>query len=498
MNPSKAFSTRYEAAKQWRSAIRPLIEEAYRFCAPDRERDFSSMSKSIPETDTYHSLGEECASDLAGDLVTYFTPSYASWFSAVVTSDVPEDLEDEVLDLVTEREEALQTMISASNYYDIAPQVGFEAAAHGTPAMWVDKGHLAQPMYVEAVPPNELLVTPGYMGILDRFREKMVCAEHLAALFDGSPVDLSDPRLQNKIRKPGSLCKVCWGFWVDWADPGFPKWRMEITVDDRRVTAEAVDLGPLAGSCPLLVGRFNPRPGRPWGRGPGLRALPDLRVLDKIEETVLLGLEDALKTTLIYPGDAMIDFSDGIVAGRAYAAGRHFDRNSVYELNKTTNLEVGFFSEESLERRIRGHFYQDGPRQRGDTPPTAAQWFDEARRIQERLGKPSAPLWTELYLPFVQRVEWLGIAQGALQEAIMLQGEAVSVQLESPLQKAQNRDQVMIARSNLELGFSVMQDQTGSVVDLVGTFQNLVKASGDKLTIIHKEQQVAPAEPPAG
>lgn len=497
MTPSKAFSTRYAAAKKWRADVRPYIEEAYRFCAPDRERDFTSLTKTIQESETFHSLGEECASDLAGDLVTYFTPSYASWFNAVVTSDVPEDLEDLVLDLVTEREETLRTMISASNYNDVAPQIAFEAAAHGTPAMWVDKGHLAQPMHVEVVPPNELYLTPGYLGILDRFRERTVCAEHLPALFAGMNVTFDD-RLRVKINKPGATCIVCWGFWVDWADPGRPMWRMEITVDAKRVSEEAVLLGDLAGSCPLLVGRFNPRPGRPWGRGAGLRALRDLRVLDKIEEIVLLGLEDALSHTLIYPGDAQIDFSDGIVSGRAYAAARHFDRNSIYELNKTTNLEVGFFSEESLERRIRAHFYQDGPRQRGDTPPTAAQWFDEARRIQERLGKPSAPLWTELYLPFVQRVEHLGIAQGLLQDAIMLQGEAVSVQLESPLQKAQNRDQVMIARSNLELGFAVMQDQTGSVVNLVETFKNITKASGDKLTVIHKEQQVAPAEPPAG
>ena len=498
MTPSKAFSTRYSAAKQWRDAMRASIEEVYRFCAPDRERDFSTRSKTIVESETYHSLGEECASDLAGDLVTYFTPSYASWFNGVVTSDVPEDLEDEVLELVTEREETLRTMISASNYNDVAPQVSFETASHGTPGMWVDKGHLAQPMYVEVVPPNELLLTPGYMGILDRFREKTVCAEHLTALFAGLPVTLDD-RLRVKMQKPGSLCVVCWGFWVDWADPGRPMWRWEITVDGKRVTEENMLLGDLAGSCPLLVGRFNPRPGRPWGRGAGLRALRDLRVLDKIEESVLIGLEDALKTTLIYPGDAMIDFSDGIVAGRAYAAGRHFDRNSVYELNKTTNLEVGFFSEESLERRIRAHFYQDGPRQRGDTPPTAAQWFDEARRIQEKLGKPSAPLWTELYLPFVQRVEYLGITGGLLQQAIMLQGQAVSVQLESPLQKAQNRDQVMIARSNLQLAVETMQERAGETVNFVETFKNITKASGDKLTVIHKEQQqIEPAQPPAG
>jgi hypothetical protein len=498
MKPSKDFSTRFAAAQKWRDDMRPKIEEAYRFCAPGRENEFSeSRRKSSEDTTTFHSLGEESASDLAGDLVTYFTPPEADWLQLLVTTEVPEEMAKAVLEAVTQREQDLMDYITASNYYDVAPQWGFEAATHGTPGMWVQMAHMAQPIHCETVPPCELYITPGHLGYLDRFRKKKAMAETLPVLLMGYDVNLDDSALKEKMKKPGVFVDCVWGFWLDWTDPGYPRWLMEITIDGKRVTEEKVVLGGIGGSCPLLVGRFNPQPNTPWGRGPAIRALPDMRVLDKIEETVLLGLEDAISNTLIYSNDGYLDLSEGLVAGTAYPAGPRFSKDQIFQLNKSTNLEVGFFTREDMERRIRSTFYQDGPRQRGDTPPTAAQWFDEARRVQQKLGKPSAPLRTEFVNAFVQRVEYLAIQAGLLPDAIVLDGRNISVQISSPLQKAQNRDDVMTARSNLEMAAATMGEAFPRVVDMTATFQNVVKASGDRLTVIRKEE--APVEQaPAG
>jgi hypothetical protein len=214
-----------------------------------------------------------------------------------------------------------------------------------------------------------------------------------------------------------------------------------------------------------------------------------------MDEIVMTGLDQSLLNTLIYPSDGALDLENGVVAGTAIPAGKNFDRNQIFELNRQTNVDQGWFAEERIEERIRRSFYQDGPRQRGDTPPTAAQWLDERRRVQQRLGKPSAPLWTEFVLPLIQRFEFLGVQLGILPDAITHNGMSVKVSPISPLQKAQNQDKVMVTRSNLDLGFSVFQDQLGQIVDPVATFKNIVKASGDELTVIAKEQN-APAAPP--
>lgn len=497
MKPSKDFKTRYDAAKQWRNGVERDIKDALKFCAPGREHDFSTrQSKHIPVTEIFTSLAEELAGDLASDLVTYYTPPEVRWMDWEVKTPVPEDQVEAVLDLVNEREQEIFDLIESSNYYDVAPQVFFEPASHGTAAMWVDQAHITQPVYVEAVPPNELLITPGHLGYLDRFREKWVLAEHLEVMFAGQDVDLSDLKIQDKIKKPGAKAKVCWGFWLDWSDPAYPVWLHEITVDEKRVTEEKQPLGPLAGACPLLVGRFNPRIGYPWGRGPAIKAAPEIFTLDDVSERVLDNLDAAMSPTFVYPDDGILDMRDGIERNAAYPA-RPGAAQSVQKLDLGGNLDYGWFSEDRIAERLRAAFYQDGPRQRGDTPPSATQWLDEARRVQKRLGKPSAPMWTEIIYPFVQRVEYIGVQTGALESTITHNGQALHISPVSPLQKAQNQDKVLITRSNLDLGAQLAGENIGSFVDLPATFENIRKTSGDELLVMKKEGPQNETPPPA-
>jgi hypothetical protein len=490
--PSKEFSSRYDAAKNYRDRVQPNLEDALAFISPGREADFdyreTKQEHRDDDPEVLMSLPEDLATDFAADLVTYFCPSESRWTEYNVTAPVPEEAETQVQNIVDEREEEIWNMLHGSNFNDVAPQVFFEAN-HGTIGMWVEQAHMTQPFYCEAVTPEQLLITPGHMGILDRFREVRVLAQHLPVRFKQWPeVDLSGERLQNMIKKPGQYVTVCYGFWVDWKDPGNPIWRCEVTIDKKCVMKDGpIVMGPLAGGCPLLIGRFNPQARNPWGRGPAIKALPDLRVLNKLDESVLEGLDQALSNTLIYPDDGFLDFEGGLEDGRAYAAARGFTREQVYEMNRGVNLDVGHYSQDRLEDRLRAAFYQDGPRQRGDTPPTASQWLDERRRVQQRLGKPSAPLWREFLLPFIQRIERIGIEIGRFDAEILHDGDVIAVDPISPLQKAANQDKVLTARSNLELGFNVFQDQLFNIVDPIGTFTGIVATSGDELTKVRKE-----------
>lgn len=494
--PSKDFQVRYDSAKRWREREEKNLRDTLRFCAPGRELDLLSdrHEQELPIPDIFISYAEEFAGDLASDFVTYYTPPEVRWMDWVVTTPIPEDQADEVEQFVTNREEQIFDLIESSNYYDVAPQIFFEPASHGTAAMWVEQAHLMQPLYVETVPPEELLITPGHMGILDRFREKKVQAQFLPAIFANKDVDLSHPDIQRKIKKPGERVKVTWGFWVDWSDPAVPQWMHEVVVDGHRITKERQVAGPLAGGCPLLVGRFNPRVNRPWGRGPGTKLLPDIFTLDDISEKVLDNLDAALAPSWTYPDDGLLDMRDGIERNVAYPA-RPGTANTVQKLDMAGNLDYGWFSEERIVERMRVGFYQDGPRQRGDTPPSATQWLDEARRVQKRIGKPSAPLWTEMIYPFVQRVEYIGNLIGKVDEPITPAGDKLSILPVSPLQKAQNQDKVLITRSNLDLAMGVAGDQVGQFVDLKATFERIVETSGDELMTLRKEEQ--PVEPPA-
>lgn len=491
--PSKEFSARLAAARQWRRNVEPDIREVLRFCAPHRTNSFtqSPHQRRPADVDTHISIGEEMATDLAGDLVNFFMPAEMQWAEYEVMAPIPEDAVQAVLKLVENRETQLFDFLDQSNLNEIAPQIMFEAATHGTPAIWVDSGHIAEPIYIEVVPPDELLVTPGHMGISDRFREQWVQTEFLEALLPG--MDLSDPKLSVKMKKPGSWSKVCHGFWLDWTDPGNPIWLREVTVDDKLVSGEKEQLGPINGACPLLVGRFNPTPKNPWGRGPGVKALPDLLVLDKIEEVVLGKLDEQLDPAWTYVDDGVLNFSNGVRGGMAYP---RRSPEMPQPLIGGGDLDYGFFEKNQMEERIRVAFYQDGPRQRGQTPPTASQWLDERRRVQARLGKPSAPLFSEVLLPLIQRVEYIAVAQGQIDQAITIDGTTIHVRPISPMSRSQNQDKAMITRSNLDMGVQVFGENVGQLVDMKTTYQNIIKATGDELLVLNDKPPAQEGAPP--
>lgn len=502
MELSKDFKARYEAAKKWRNDAEKDIKDALMFCSNGRENDFTSQTPDLDGEDIFSTYAEEYASDLAGDLVTYYTPAEERWAELELALDVDEngiddEAEKQILALINAREDKLFSLIEGSNYYDIAPQIMFEAASHGTAGMWVEQSHITQPIYVETVPPNELLIAPGHNGIMDRFREKPVMSQHLEVTLSDFDVDLSHGDIKKKLDKPGEKFTVCWGFWLDWTDPAFPIWKMEISVDGKRVTDENIELGPLSGSCPLLVGRFNPVVNRPWARGPAIKALADIFTVDKVNEVVLSGLDNALNPSWAYPDDGILDMSQGLKAGTAYPAAPNTVGN-IQRLDLVGELDYGWMSEERLADRIRVAFYQDGPRQRGDTPPSATQWIDEARRVQRRIGKPSAPLWSEMILPFLQRVEYLGILTGQIEQAITFDGRKLSVKPVSPLQKAQNQNKVLTTRSNLDLAVAAFGDALPQVVDVKKTMENIKKVSGDELLEFSEQEQNAAPTPPAG
>lgn len=488
--PTKDFKRRYDAAKRYREEAKPRIQEILSFICPGREKDFDRTpgQEGIDEPETFVSLPEELATDFASDLVTYYCPAESVWTEYLVTAPVPQDAADQVKAVVTEREEDLFDMIVASNWNDVAPRIMFEGA-HGTIAAWVEPGTIGQPVYVEPVPPHELLVTPGHKGRLDRFREKSVRADTLEALFNGWDVDLSDQAIKRKIEKD-QFVKVCWGFWLDWSDPVQPLWRCEITVDGCRITPadDPLTLGPEAGYCPLLVGRFNPQTNTPWGRGPAWKALPEMRVINAVDEAVLDGLDQALRNTIIYPDDGFLNLSEGLEVGAAYAASRGFTRDQIYEMARDVNLDMGTISIDRLEDRLRGSFYQDGPRQRGDTPPTASQWLDERRRVQQRIGKPSSPLWTEFFLPLVQRLEIIGTEAGVFDGPLSLNGDVIAVTPISPLQKAMNQDKLLVSRSNLDMAMAAFGEALPQVIDMAATLQNHIDTSGDELTVIATQE----------
>lgn len=486
----KEFKMRLAAAKEARRDIHEELRESYKFLFNGRARDFESRysAESTEDIgDLFTELPAELAVDFATDICDFYAPDTAAWieFEYQEQPEWPEQVRAQAREIVENRESDILGEVASSNFYTQCHTAAKEAA-HGTMAMWISRDILGEPVWCEPVPANELYIGKGLRGIEDRFWARKIRASGLPTMFEG--VDFPD-KIRRKIEK-NHLCEVIWGFWIDRTDPQEPMWVEHATIDGTHVHQR--EAGPWKGGCPLLVGRVNPESSNPWGRGPMRVGLPAARVLDEIEAIFLEKMDQVINPSWAYPSDGVLDLSKGLSGGTAYPMSPGSGRD-IMELASKANLDAGFFEKAQIEDRLRQVFFQDGPRQRGDTPPTATQWLDELRATQRRIGRPTSTLWSEFFVHVIYRFEQLMVEAGKLDAAITVAEDIINVAPVSPLIKAQRQDEAMVGRSLLDTAQQTFGEQTPVVVDGYQTFQNLKDRMGDTVVVMRSPEEIANA-----
>ncbi len=236
--------------------------------------------------------------------------------------------------------------------------------------------------------------------------------------------------------------EVVWGFWPTYEDPANPIWRQEIRVCGEPIGMDT-DLGEF-GAVPLVVGRFNPVGYSPYGRGPGWKMLPTIRVMDGVAEMTLEGMSKNLDPAFVYAHDGMLDLSDGIEGGLGYPS-MPGSADSVLPIGLVDNLDQAFFSEERLDEALRYGFFREVI-QRGKTPPSASQYIGDEQKQLRRIARPAAKLWDEFGVGLLKRFEWLERQDGgSLQDAEFswIEEGVITTRPISPLERAQAREDVL-------------------------------------------------------
>lgn len=485
------FDSRFAAAKaQKTDRIQEDGYEVYKFCFNGREDEWRGKSgRNREPEEIFADTVAGVAEDFIGDLFHTMTPENLPWVSYEAGAAVPEDQEQVVLDFIEGREAKIAKALKQSNYYDEGP-TAFKDAVLGTVCIWVDRHSLSQPVVCEAVPLPEVYLRLGPYGIDDRFRERKYYYRDLEELLPGAQFDLI---LKEKIKNSKSAkATVVWGFWKSFADPNNPIWLQRIRVDGKSVGLDKELQGD--GSCPLVVGRFNPQPNSPWGWGPGRRMLPTMRTLDELVRMNLEGMDHTLDPAVVYPHDGVLDLSDGVEAGVAYPS-MPGSGDSIQTIGGG-QLDYGFFAEDKIEERIRDGFYRD-MQQRGKTPPSASQYMGEEQKSIRRMARPAGKLWKEFGVGLLKRIEWLETqAGGSLdgEDFQMLDGQLVLLRPISPLERAQARDEVLVSQSLMQMAVeSLGPEQASIAIDGLKTMNNVKDKLNDTLVVFRTEEDIKAA-----
>jgi hypothetical protein len=436
----KEAQKRLSAARADKDRQQRWMRSAYRHLLPYRRRFDDSANSPEDQDDLFDATGQEAIADFAAEITHTFTPAEVPWVDhEIVASEVSEAEKRRITDIAKKVRNTVFGLIRESNLFEALPEAHLDLGVGTCAAIADDLG--TGPVRCRAVAASDLWIERGPWGTVGaRMYRTMMTPEAILATWEGVA-------LPPRMRGPNNAQKefeVWCGWWRDWSRRDDEVWQHVIWSDSDQIASE-VRVGE--GGCSINVARWSVDSSSGWGFGPAYAAMANVRMLDELAFLNLRGLEKRVDPPLFYDDDSVINIDNGMEPGMAYARATG---SQVDFLEPANDLNAGFFERTQLEMRVRRAFYQDDPVQLGKTPPTAAQWLDQAQRTARRMGSPVGRIVTEWQLPWFKRFAYIARSRGLIkpEEWALVSRTAKAT---SPLMRAQRQDEALVSVQFLQL-----------------------------------------------
>ena len=242
---------------------------------------------------------------------------------------------------------------------------------------------------------------------------------------------------------------------------------------------------------PYVIPRYLKASTETYGRSPGMNALPDVKVLNKMVENSLKAAAKQIDPPLLIPDDGMlapIRMSPGSI--NYYRSG---SRDRIEPLNINANNATTLNSENQRRDAIVKMFHVDQlviSENRNMTATEVLQRQEEKMRI---LGPVLGRLQSELLSPLIIRIFNIMLRNGLFQPAPdVLSQQELNIEYVSPMALAQRSQELQSIMRGLEIFGSL--GQTMPVMDYIdenGFIKQIIDILGLPAKMIKSDQQVS-------
>ena len=435
----QAAEQRLKRAQADKDNHKSRLDDYYRLAMPWRHKEGNGWSDQYVD-EVFDNTAPDALQDFASDMLFTFTPQHAHWMDPVPSNTLGLADAEVVRPQIAQYNEVIFSEIRRSNFYSEAIE-SYMDLSHGTMAMVIQDVDISAPIHCESIAVSEVLIARGPYKTLDtKAYDLPVYADQIPEMW---PEARNNPDLMREIKAgPGVEMCVRQTMWRDYSVRGDEVYRYAAYVGKHKL-ASGEYKGD--GSCPMIVGRWMTDNSTAWGIGPGYLQLPNIKTANLLKELILKNLDYAVDPASTYDDDGVINMEQGI------APGTHIPKSPGSEikiLESGSRFDAGYFEKQELDSQIKRGFFQDKPQQDGKTPPTAAQWLDEAAQAARRMGAPAGRLVTEWQIPIYKRFAYLLGKRGVL-PAVKLNGEMISLNPTSPLIRAQRQEVALNAQQYL-------------------------------------------------
>ena len=241
---------------------------------------------------------------------------------------------------------------------------------------------------------------------------------------------------------------------------------------------------------PYVVPRYLKASTEQYGRSPGMNALPDVKVLNKMVENSLKAAAKQIDPPLLVPDDGMlapIRMSPGSI--NFFRSGSR-ERIEPLQINANTNVSLN--NENQRRDAIAKMFHVDQlliTENRNMTATEVLQRNEEKMRI---LGPVLGRLQSELLSPLIIRVFNMMLRQGLFMQAPdILSQQELNIEYVSPMALAQRSQELQSLMRGLEIFGSL--SQTLPVMDYIddnGMVKQIINILGIPATVIKSDAEV--------
>lgn len=150
-----------------------------------------------------------------------------------------------------------------------------------------------------------------------------------------------------------------------------------------------------------VVSRWSKASGEKYGRGPGMTALPEQKVLNKMVETTIKGAQKSVDPPLIAPDDGVV------LPLKLHPGGLNFKRagsDDIKPIFDNYRVDFGFQAMESHRKRVREAFYVDQLQMAEGPQKTATEVLQTTEEKMRLLGPLLGRQEFEFLTPVVDRV----------------------------------------------------------------------------------------------
>jgi len=417
MQPEEILA-REARARNARRALEPVWQEAYDHVL--------ARTPGQGGPTLYDATAADAAEQLAASLIAELCPPWSRWFGlapargAAAGADLARACE--------EAAETLQSHLDRSNFALELHQSFLDLVVAGTAVLAVEEAPVgeASALAFRAVPLREAVLEEGPSGRLETvFRSLRLPLAEAARRF---PFAEALPR-GSAAERP---CRIVEAVLPD------PRGgvRYAAVLDPEGQGAPALLATARLADSPFLAFRWLKAPGETYGRGPVVKALPDIRTANKVVELILKNASIAASGIWLAEDDgvlnpATIRLEPGAIIPKAPGS------QGLVPLPPAGSFDVSQLVLEDLRRRIRAALLADRI-----APPaarmTATEVIERSAETPRLLGAAYGRLQTELLSPLVARCLRILARRGEIPSELVDSGD-LRLLYQSPLARVQGR-----------------------------------------------------------